>query len=244
MALVLLQPGIEPIGQYDSVDGYTSTILGGEVCTFTTVTVAGDKAAADALDGYLNPGTSRVALTTGLSPTALGPYMLTDDGTANYGTLFGVLVGGTVGQVASGGYSPGNGGLIGSGTVLGPHTALASGKWTVWDKPGLYGVTLDATDTTLQPTASSGCTPGAAVFAFNATQASAGRLTMTSTSTSVVAAAGTGTVMARFVEFRTRGALVTTPNRLVSALNSPSSTVSGTLANLMYMAVIHFQVGQ
>lgn len=244
MALVLLQPGIEPIGQYDAVDGYTTAILGGEICTFASVTVASDKAAADALDGYLNPGTSRVALTTNLPAASLGPYGLTDDGTAHYGTLFGVVVGGTVGQVSSGGYLPGGGGLIGGGTVLGPHTALASGKWTMWEKPGLYGVTLDATDTTLQPTAATGCTPGAAIYAFNTTQANPGRLTMTSTAASVVAASGTGVVMARFVEFRTTGALVTTPNRLVSALNSPSSTVSGTLANVMYMAVIHFQVGQ
>lgn len=240
MALVLLQPGIEPIGQYDSVDGYTTTILGGEVCTFTSVLVA-DKAAADAADGYLNPGTSRVALTTNLSVTAAGPYMLTDDGTANYGTLFGVVVGGTVGQVSSGGYSPGNGGLIGGGTVLGPHTALASGKWTAWDKPGLYGVTLDATDTTLQPTVTTGATviPGAAIYAQGTALANPGRLTTTTTGS-----AGSSYVMARFVEFRTRGSLVTTPNRLVSALNSPSSTVSGTLANTMWMLVLHFAPGQ
>lgn len=239
MALVLLQPGIEPIGQYDAVDGYTTTILGGEVCTFAAVSVATDKAAADALDGYLNPGTSRAALTTNLPTAAGGPWMLTDDGTANYGTLFGVVVGGTVGQVASGGYSPGNGGLIGGGTVLGPHTALASGKWTAWDKPGLYGVTLDATDSTLQPTSATP-QPGVAIYAQSTILANPGRLTLTSTNS-----AGGGTfVMARFVEFRTRGSLVTTPNRLVSALNSPSSTVSGTLANTMYMAVLHFQPGQ
>lgn len=241
MALVLLQPGIEPIGQYDSVDGYTTTILGGEVCTFVSVLVA-DKAAADAADGYLNPGTSRVALSTnlpvGAATGASGPWMLTDDGTANYGTLFGVVVGGTVGQVSSGGYSPGNGGLIGGGTVLGPHTALASGKWTAWDKPGLYGVTLDATDTTLQPTSATP-QPGVPIYAQGTALTNPGRLTLTSTG-----GAGVPTIMARFVEFRTRGALVTTPNRLVSALNSPSSTVSGTLTNTMYMAVIHFQPGQ
>jgi hypothetical protein len=242
MALVLLQPGIEPIGQYDSVDGYTTTILGGEVCTFTSVVITADKAAADSLDGYLNPGTSRAALTVNLPTAAGGPWMLTDDGTAHYGTLFGVVVGGTVGQVASGGYSPGSsGGLIGSGTVLGPHTALASGKWTAWDKPGLYGVTLDATDTTLQPTSATP-QPGVALYALPGISTGAqvtGRLTTTSS-----AMAGNNLIMARFVEFRTNNALVTTPNRLVSALNSPSSTVSGTLPLQLYMAVVHFQPGQ
>ena len=240
MALVLLQPGIEPFGQYDAVDGYTTTILGGEVCTFTSVSVATDKAAADALDGYLAPGTSRAALTTNLPAgavtTGVGPWMLTDDGTANYGTLFGVVVGGTVGQVASGGYSPGNGGLIGGGTVLGPHTALASGKWTAWDKPGLYGVTLDAVDALTITPLSGSLAPGAILQAFAGNQV--GKVPGQLTTSGGAAASAT---MARFIEFRTRGSLVTTPNRLVSALNSPSSTVSGTLANTMYMAVIHFQ---
>lgn len=236
MALILLQPGIEPIGQYDAVDGYTTAILGGEICTFVQVAVATDKAAADALDGYLAPGTNRTALSTNLPSGAGGPWMLTDDGTANYGTLFGVVVGGTVGQVASGGYSPGNGGLIGGGTVLGPHTALGSGKWTAWDKPGLYGVTLDAVDaTTISPLLSSNV-PGQVLQAYAGNQSGkvAGQLTTSG-------AAGSSATMGRFVEFRTRQSLVTTPNRLVSALNSPSSTVSGTLANTMYMAVIHFQ---
>lgn len=225
MALILLQSGIEPIGQYDAVDGYATTILGGEVCTFTTVTVASDKGAADAADGYLNPGTSRVALTTNLPAGASGPWMLTDDGTANYGTLFGTVVGGTVGQV------------VNTGAVLGPHTATGSGKWTAWDKPGLYGVTLDAVDSaTIAPTLTTN-TPGQLLQAKagnNGTPALAGFLTTSGT-------AGSSATMARFVEFRTKGALVTTPNRLVSALNSPSSNVSGTLSSLMFMAVVHFQ---
>lgn len=225
MALILLQPGIEPIGQYDAVDGYALTCLGGEVCTFTTVTVASDKAAADAADGYLNPGTSRAALTTNLPNSTGGLWMLLDEGTTNYGTLFGTVVGGTDGQVVTG------------GAALGPHTATGSGKWTAWDKPGLYGVTLDAVDATLQPTSVTP-QPGVAVYAQSTILTNPGRLTLTSTN-----AAGTPTIMARFVEFRTKGSLVTTPNRLVSALNSPSSTVGGVLANTMFMAVIHFAPG-
>lgn len=232
MALVLLQAGISPLGQYDAVDGYTTTILGGEVCQFTSVAIASDKAAADYADGYLNPGTSRAALTVNLSTGAdgYGPWMLTDEGTTNYGTLFGTVVGGTVGQVATG------------GAVLGPHTATGSGKWAAWDKPGLYGVTLDACDTSatlgLQPTNAS-LIPGAALYAAKGAQTTlaAGRLTPQSS----LGAGGAGAVvMGRFVEFRTNDALVTTPNRLVSALNSPSSTVGGVLSNSLFMAVFHF----
>jgi len=227
MALILLQPGIEPIGQYDAADGYVTSCLGGEVCTFVSVTATADKMAADGYDGYLNPGTSRVALSINLPTAAGGPWMLVDEGTTNYGTLFGQVVGGTDGQVATG------------GTVLGPHTATGSGKWTAWDKPGLYGVTLDACYTDLQPTQASGCTPGVPLYARAGNQTNPGFLTVTSTGT-----AGSTLVMGRFVEFRTKGSLVTTPNRLVSALNSPSSTVGGTLASTMFMAVLHFQPGQ
>lgn len=227
MALILLQPGIQPLGQYDAVDGYALTVKGGEVCTFTSVTVAGDKAAADALDGYLNPGTSRVALTVNLLSAVAdgyGPFMLVDDGTANYGTLFGTVVGGTSGAVQTG------------GAVLGPHTATGSGKWTAWDKPGLYGVTLDALHTDVQPTQT--LNPGDALYARAGNQSNPGFLTATSSG-----AAGVPTVMARFVEFRTNGSLVTTPNRLVTALNSPSSTVANSLAATLFMGVVHFWPG-
>jgi len=224
MALILLQPGCEPLGQYDAADGYVTSCLGGEVCTFVTVTVGSDKAAADSADGYLNPGTSRAALSINLPAAAGGPWMLVDEGTTNYGTLFGTVVGGTDGQVATG------------GAVLGPHTATGSGKWTAWDKPGLYGVTLDALHSSVQPTQT--ILPGQVLCAQAGNQANPGFLGTTGNG------GGTNYAMARFVEFRTKGALVTTPNRLVSALNSPSSTVGGVLANTMFMAVIHFQPGQ
>ena len=186
--------------------------------------MASDKAAADAADGYLNPGTSRAALTINLPATASGPFGLTDDGTANYGTLFGTVVGGTVGQVATG------------GAVLGPHTATGSGKWTMWAKIGLYGVTLDALHSSVQPTQT--IVPGQVLCAQAGNQPNPGLLGTTGNG------GGTNYPMARFVEFRTKGALVTTPNRLVSALNSPSSTVSGTLSSVLFMGVIHFQPGQ
>ena len=85
-----------------------------------------------------------VTTTFGTVAATDGPFYLTDDGTASngsppssgYGTLFGSLVGGNVGQVVTG------------GTLLGPHTAAGSGKITLWMNPGLYGVSLDALDVT------------------------------------------------------------------------------------------------
>lgn len=232
MALVLLNPGSNPLGQYDAVDAITTTVKGGEVLTFTSVTIASDKGAADVADGYLNPGTSRAALTTTLA-TGARPLMLCDEGSRYYGTLFGAVVGGTVGQTS---FGPDSSGL--ASAQLGPHTALGSGKLTAWDKQGMYGVTLDACDTTastgLQPTNST-LAAGAALYA-----TTAGLLTPNKTLAFENDGSGHGLVVANFVEFRTRGSLVSTPNRLVSALNSPGSVVGGGLATTQYMAVFHF----
>src|SRR5690606_27580981 len=77
-----------------------------------------------------------VSLTMSGSETLVNTsFFLVDEGAANYGTLFGSVVGGTVGQVVTG------------GAVLGPNTMTGSGKVTLWRNPGLYGVTLDAVDT-------------------------------------------------------------------------------------------------
>lgn len=234
MALKLLQSGGNPLGQFDADD--RDTFLGGEVITFTAraVGAATDKSAADSADGYYNPGTSRAVLTKVLS-NALGagavgggPLMLADDGTSGYGTLFGQVVGGTVGQQVTG------------GAQLGPATNVGSGKVTAWHQPGLYGVTLDAVDTaTIAPSVAS-CTPGKPLYALNAT----GFLT-TNNSTGVSFNNGTTSiVVGNFVEFATDGSLVRTPNRLVAALNSPSSNVSSSLATSYTMAIFHFNPGK
>lgn len=229
MALILHNPGEQPLGQYDGVDALTSTVKGGEVLTFTTVTVASDKAAADVSDGYLAPGTSRIALTTTLAANNR-PLMLCDDGTTYYGTLFGSVVGGSVGQVV-------NGPNTFNGPQLGPHTAYGSGKLTAWDKAGLYGVTLDACDTNtvtgLQPSNPT-LNGGAPLYA-----TTAGLLTPNKSS-AFETSGGNGLVVANFIEFRTNGSLVTTPNRLASALNSPSTVVGGVLTTKQYQAVFHF----
>ncbi len=149
--------------------------------------------------------------------------MLSDDGIAGYGTLFGTVVGGTVGQVSTG------------GTVLGPHTATGSGKVTLWEKPGLYAVSLDACDTL-----NDGLVPGntsldtGAGLTWAPASTSGGQLTPVGSTT----AAGNTVVVGRFVDFETNGSLVTTPNTLVSALNSPY--LGATLTRSFAYATFYF----
>lgn len=206
MSLKLLQPGVQPLGQFDGLDGEYLTLKGGEVVTFGSVTLAsGDKAAKDSLDGYVAPASRTVVKK--VSADATRPLMLADEGVTGYGTLFGSVVGGVVGQLTT-------------GAVLGPHTATGSGKVTCWEKPGLYAVSLDAVDTNattgLQPTNTTPLAPGAALYA-----STAGLLTPNSSGV-------TGNLCGRFVEFQTSGSLVTSSNHLVTALNSPSGSAAPT----------------
>lgn len=209
MALRLAQPGIQPLGQFDGLDSEALSVLGGEVATLTGVALdSGDLAAkdADGSDGYVGTTTkTRPAVTHSLS-SGDRPLMLLDDGIANYGTLFGEVVGGTAGQVSTG------------GAQLGPHTATGSGKLTLWDKPGMYMVTLDAVDTT----AATGLVPTNATLGVgDGLYATAAGLLTPDASASFEG----GLILGRFVEFSTDGSLVTTPVHLVSAFNSPSGTI-------------------
>lgn len=233
MALKLLHTSGTPLGEYDALDtDLAAGFLGGEVVTFGSTAVnSGDKSAADSADGYVNPNSApankRVVLTKTSGTT--GPFMLVDDGLSGYGVLFGVVTGGTAGQTS---YAPG------SGTPLGPPTYAGSGKLSVWATPGVFGVSLDACDTAastgLQPTNAT-LLPGAKLFVMTG-----GLLTPNSSASGASASAWAG----RFVDFETNRALVTTPNRLVAALNSPSSTVSGTLPQQLTMAVFNFAPNQ
>jgi len=218
MALKLLQSGSNPLGQFDGVDNEYLTLKGGEVL------------------GYIQNGTARTAVGF-IHPAHTGnrPIMLADEGVAGYGTLFGTVVGGVGGQVATG------------GTVLGPHTATGSGKVTCWDKPGLYAVSLDACDVdatldwhpgrnlnafTLDGEDGSGTWSGPGVVPpFSTPGSKAGFLT--ASNTNVV------NNVASFVSFETNGSLVNTPNKLVAALNSGSGNGLG---QFQYM-VIHFHGG-
>lgn len=274
MSLKLLQPGTEPLGQFDCHDNELTTFKGGEVCSFAAVqtntqpgvTTSGlDQAAYDSFDGYVNetgsfmrPAVSKNWLTTaaGSLPTVqyplvssstsyTRPFFLADDGILGYGTLFGAVVGGTVGQQV-------NGPTTYTGAVLGPHTATGSGKMTLWDKPGLYAVSLDAVDGYLQP-ANTNLTVGTAL-SFTAGSSSTinggGLLTVAVTGyTPPAAPAGqtnagpiaNGPTVATFIEFNTNGSLVTTPNYLVAALNSPSGNVSSAGPRVFQFATIAFR---
>jgi hypothetical protein len=250
MALKLLQPGIQPLGQFDGYDADYLTVKGGEICTFGSVATSGqpgvvspgfDKAAYDAFDGYVNPTSvaKRPVVThtfsgAGALPSVVAagsagrPLMLTDDGILGYGTLFGSVVGGVVGQQVNGPNSF-------TGAILGPATQTGSGKITCWEKPGLYAVSLDACDTAaatgLQPT-NVGLDVGAAL-----TFSSAGLLTPATGGSGVF---GAVPVVGRLVEFATNGSLVTTPNILVAALNSPSGNVSSLGPRQFAFAVFYF----
>jgi hypothetical protein len=213
MALELLQAGIQPLGQFDGYDNIVTTVKGGEVATIVPVEVGGGDLSAkdaDGTDGYVDTagiGRTRPAVTVNLT-SGDRPLYLVDDGLQYYGTLFGSVLGATVGQTA-----------FGINDVptqqLGPHTATGSGKLTLWDKPGTYAVTLDAADTTSSTgltTANTTLQIGDALYA-----TTAGLLTPNS------GAAFETVVLARFLNFETwkGGSLVTTPTFLVSAVNSP-----------------------
>lgn len=203
MALKILQPGVQPLGQYDGKDDEILTLKGGEVVTLGSTEVPGtDKAAYDSMyDGYVNPGGvhKRPVVTRTLFQGSR-PLFLSDEGITGYGTMFGSMIGGTIGQAVV-------------GTVIGPHTATASGKVTCWDKPGLYAVTLDACDTDpvngLQPTNTTLDT-GAPLYA-----TPDGILTPDAGASFEV-----DVVVGHFIEFATNGSLVTTPNYLAAAYGS------------------------
>ncbi len=199
MALYIYQPGVQPLGQFDVLDAYATTIKGGEVGTlFPAIRTnsATEKAAYDVRDGYTNTtDVRRAAVANAINGSTYRPLWLLDEGTAGYGVLFGSVIGTPVG-------------LSTTGTNLGPHTTAGSGKVTCWDKPGIYAVSIDAVDTSADGIvlANANCDPGAAIRP----QAD-GVLTMTTSGTAIAV------TVARFVEFETRPYLVTTPPSLIGA---------------------------
>lgn len=161
MALHMLQPSLRPMGQFDLQDG--ATVTGGEI---------GVLALADATVGTHGADTSKTSDVTAVGPvdpvagtelkvvphsaTADQLRFLLDEGTDEYGTMLGSIVGGAAGQMTQFG---------GGAVVVGPATHLASGKVTCWHAPGLYGVSgttaaanlsAVALNTALSATASTG----------------------------------------------------------------------------------------
>ena len=143
--LILLQPGIEPLGQFDLEDDDTDLVVGGEVAVFEAIDFATDGYASDVFQSGPAVHLSLDAIAAGGAEAPIEVYGLVDEGTSagldgkGYGTMFGQVIGTTVGQ------GTGVGGTPGVGTVVvGPSTIRGSGKATLWTKPGLYGVTEDA----------------------------------------------------------------------------------------------------
>lgn len=196
MALFLLQPGQQPLGDFDCLDTDQASILGGEVMTLdkaTRTVTAAEKAAYDVLDGYVADGANAaqrvVARIADEASETRKAFYLSDDGTTHYGVMFGSVIGGPVG-------------LATTGTNLGPHTTTGSGKVTLWDKPGLYAVSLDAVEVALSDLNDTPL-PGDVLYRYTS-----GKLT---------SLADTGDKVAMYVEHTSNGSLVTTPARLVSA---------------------------
>ena len=175
MALVLLNPGLRPLGQFDGTDGETP--LGGEWGEIATNTTAAEGYAADVGTGMgsgLVQGSSGDRVSVSMAVRTAGQLGgLIDEGRDNYGTLFGTAIS----MFGTGFGTNSTRGVV----TLGPVTSLASGKVTLWAQPGLYGVTTDAV--------SSSNGPGATTVVNDALHADAtpvGRLT-TDTNDSQVA---------------------------------------------------------
>lgn len=206
MALFLLNPGLNPLGTFDLLDTDQASVLGGEVMVLDeasrTVTST-EKAAHDVFDGYVadavdtgDPTATRVvARIADEASETYNVFYLADEGTTHYGVMFGSVIGGPAG-------------LGTTGTNLGPHTATGSGKVTLWDKPGLYAVSLDAISADVVPTTSGNLydtpLPGTVLY----------RETLTG---KLCRATGTSDKVAVFVELTSNGSLVTTPAKLVGA---------------------------
>jgi hypothetical protein len=198
MALIPLNPGVQPLGIFDMKNTQAAGLLGGEVMTFGTASrtnSASENAAADVTgDGY---GTNRTVAQ--LATASVDFVALCDEGTSpGYFTMLGSVIGGNTGMTLS-------------GSVLGPNTTAGSGKVTLWDKPGLYEVTLDAVAASFQAGAGlNGLTPGAVIGHTNV-----GKLSH-SIENGAVAATG----CAIFVEFAGPSGLVTTPAWIVGGTNT------------------------
>ncbi len=176
MALLMVQEGVQPAGQFDLADGYAPK--GGEVYVLTSTST---------VDGY------KVISARGAEAAdAYGPFYLADDGLTGYGVYFGNTVSRT---------STGFAGATDTATRLGPASYAASGKVTLWDKPGLYAVSLDALADTATDLAA--LAPGAKLHV-----GTAGVLTKNGTQT--------GPAVATVVGFKLDESLVTTGGAVVS----------------------------
>lgn len=176
-----LVPGIEPIGTFDIEDDDVSKVVGGEVGVLEDLDEESDAYAADSfrVGPQVQIGLDRVAAAGAL-------YGLVDEGVIGYGTMLGTIVGMSAGQ------GTGFGTLSTTGAVVvGPSTIRGSGKATLWSKPGLYGVTVDAWTSSSEFAAGS---LNAGVYGDAADGTNDGKLTTTAGSNGVKAALFIGAV--------------------------------------------------
>jgi len=172
-----LQPGIEPLGQFDLEDDNRALVKGGEVATLQALTVNTDLYAADV---FGDPGPQIHLILGSVSAVAVFHGLVDEgtsvqgDGSQSYGTLFGTVIGATTGKGTGFGDSS-TAGVV----VVGPSTIVGSGKATLWTKPGLYGVTKDAWTAESEYTAAS---LNDAIYGDAADATNDGKLTTTSTS--------------------------------------------------------------
>lgn len=186
--LILLQPGIEPLGQFDIEDSDVSLVKGGEVAVFQAINYDTDAYASDV---YQSGPSVHLILDKVSADGKL--YGLVDEGTSTsdprrpgYGTMFGTVIGATVGQ------GTGVGTMSTTGVVVvGPTTIRGSGKATLWTKPGLYGVTEDAWVSSSEFDAATLNNP---IYGTTADNTNDGKLTTTSTSNGVDVALVVGSV--------------------------------------------------
>jgi hypothetical protein len=180
--LKLLQPGIQPLGQFDIEDGDIALMKGGEVGIFEAQT-ASEGYAADVNSSIGGPA---VQVTLGDCAAVGALYGLVDEGIAGYGTMLGKVIGATVGQ------GTGMGTLSTSGVVVvGPSSAYGSGKVTLWTKPGLYGTSVDAWYDSSEFT---GVALNAGIYGKAEDATNDGKLTTTSTSNGIKVAIALGLV--------------------------------------------------
>ena len=140
MALVLLNPGLRPLGQFDLDDPDNGALEGGEYVELAATTggagaegYAADVAQGPAPGGSLGIGAPIASAFQRTVRTAGRLGGLADDGgevSGGYGTLFGSLIGQTAGQATQ----------VAGAVVIGPASNRGSGKVTVWAQAGLYGV--------------------------------------------------------------------------------------------------------
>lgn len=212
MALFILQPGIQPLGDFDALDTDAGNILGGEVMVLDEASrsvTSTEKAASDVFDGYVadevTEATTRVVARIADEATeTYDIFYLGDEGKSDYGVLFGTVVGSPTGLSTTG------------GTNLGPHTTSGSGKVTLWDKEGLYAISLDALSNDVVPTSTYWDGTGSQPIYYDTPLP--GTVLYRETLTGKLArASGTSDKIAAFVELADSGTLVKTPARLVGA---------------------------